>query len=214
MIGAAASVRRLGSRVAPARDLAVAAGLIGATFLIVAIRAAAVRAGLDPLAVGLAFGAALAGVAAASAAGAWLRRGQGGRGLPSAALVGIGAGLALVAITSLAPVLAGEPSVPGLGRPAAPFLPWAAVTIVVATAQEALLRGALFDRFERLGGPALAIAGGAVVFAVMHVPLYGWHVVPLDLAVGIGLGGLRLATGRVAAPAAAHATADLATWWL
>jgi membrane protease YdiL (CAAX protease family) len=214
MTAAAASFRRHAARVATARDLAVAAGLIGATFLVVAIRAAGVRAGLDPLALGLAFGAALAGVAAASAAGGWRRRGQGGRAVLLAALIGIGAGLALVAITSLAPVLAGEPSVPGLGRPAAPFLPWVAVTIVVATAQEALLRGALFDRFERLGGPALAIAGGAVVFALMHVPLYGWHVVPLDLAVGIALGGLRLVTGRVAAPATAHATADLATWWL
>jgi hypothetical protein len=38
--------------------------------------------------------------------------------------------------------------------------------------------------------------------------------VPLDLAVGIVLGGLRIATRSVAAPAAAHATADIATWWL
>jgi hypothetical protein len=48
----------------------------------------------------------------------------------------------------------------------------------------------------------------------MHVPLYGWHVMPLDLAVGLVFGGLRLATHGVAAPAAAHAVADLATWWL
>jgi membrane protease YdiL (CAAX protease family) len=53
-----------------------------------------------------------------------------------------------------------------------------------------------------------------VVFALMHVPLYGWHVVPLDLAVGLALGGLRVATRGVAAPAVAHAVADLATWWL
>jgi len=48
----------------------------------------------------------------------------------------------------------------------------------------------------------------------MHVPLYGWHVVPLDLGVGIFLGGLRLAGGGWAGPAIAHAVADLATWWL
>jgi hypothetical protein len=48
----------------------------------------------------------------------------------------------------------------------------------------------------------------------MHVPLYGWHVVPLDLGVGLWLAGLRLATGGIAAPAIAHTIADLATWWL
>jgi membrane protease YdiL (CAAX protease family) len=54
----------------------------------------------------------------------------------------------------------------------------------------------------------------SAVFALMHVPLYGWHVVPLDFAVGLGLAGLRLTTRSLVAPAAAHAVADLATWWL
>jgi membrane protease YdiL (CAAX protease family) len=54
----------------------------------------------------------------------------------------------------------------------------------------------------------------SLAFALMHVPIYGWGVVPLDLAVGLALGGLRLATGTVLAPIAAHAVADLATWWL
>jgi membrane protease YdiL (CAAX protease family) len=53
-----------------------------------------------------------------------------------------------------------------------------------------------------------------LAFALMHVPMYGWHVVPLDLAVGFTLGGLRIATRGIAAPAVAHAIADLATWWL
>ena len=56
--------------------------------------------------------------------------------------------------------------------------------------------------------------GPTVAFALLHVPLNGWHVVPLDLAVGLGLGGLRVATRSVVAPAAAHAIADLATWWV
>ena len=34
----------------------------------------------------------------------------------------------------------------------------------------------------------------------MHVPLYGWHVVPLDLAVGLVLAGLRIWTRGLAAP--------------
>jgi hypothetical protein len=46
------------------------------------------------------------------------------------------------------------------------------------------------------------------------VPLYGWGAVPLDLAVGVWLGGLRLVTGGWAAPAVAHTFADLAAGWL
>jgi membrane protease YdiL (CAAX protease family) len=60
----------------------------------------------------------------------------------------------------------------------------------------------------------LAVAVPSLAFALMHVPLYGWQVVPLDLGVGVWLGGLRLATGGVAAPAMAHGLADLSTWWI
>jgi hypothetical protein len=48
----------------------------------------------------------------------------------------------------------------------------------------------------------------------MHVPLYGWGVVPVDLAAGVWLAGLRLAGGGVGAPVVAHLLADLAGWWL
>ena len=49
---------------------------------------------------------------------------------------------------------------------------------------------------------------------LLHVPLYGWGSLPLDLAVGVFLGVLRALTGSLAAPAAAHVLADLAGWWL
>jgi len=103
---------------------------------------------------------------------------------------------------------------PGVGRPAAPFVPWALITLLVAAAEEGVLRGVLFDRLERVGGLVPAIALTTLAFALMHVPLYGWHVVPLDLAVGLVLAGLRISTRGLAAPIAAHAVADLATWWL
>jgi len=99
-------------------------------------------------------------------------------------------------------------------RPAAPFVPWVAVTVLVATAEEALLRGTLFAALERIGGPLTALAITSLVFALIHVPFYGAAAFPLDLAVGIVFGGLRLATGGIGAPAAAHVTADVATWWL
>ncbi len=88
------------------------------------------------------------------------------------------------------------------------------MTLLVAVAEEIVLRGALVEAVRPLAGSLGAIAIGGAAFALIHVPLYGWQVVPLDLAVGIVLGGLRLATGSVAAPAVAHVVADLATWWV
>jgi membrane protease YdiL (CAAX protease family) len=197
--------------------LAIALGLGG----IVGARLVAVRAGLDPLLVGAAFGAALAALALAAREGlarGARRAGGARRVLQGQAVVSIAAGvivgLALVTIAVIGPAIGGVLTAPGLGRPAAPFVPWALITLLVAAAEEAVLRGILFDHLERVGGLVLAIALTTIGFALMHVPLYGWHVVPLDLAVGLVLAGLRISTRTLAAPIAAHAVADLATWWL
>ena len=103
------------------------------------------------------------------------------------------------------------------GRPlhsAAGLSSWAVVVVVVATAEELFLRGALYDAVNDLAGTPAAVAVGAVCFAALHVPLYGWHVLPLDLAVGVVLGGLRQLSGTPAAPAVAHVSADVAGWFL
>lgn len=94
------------------------------------------------------------------------------------------------------------------------FAVWAAVVTLVAVAEEILLRGALFEVISRYRGENSAIAVGAVAFALLHVPVYGWSVLPLDLAVGVALGVLRVVSGSVAAPAITHTLADLAGWWL
>ena len=94
------------------------------------------------------------------------------------------------------------------------FASWAAVVTVVATAEEVFLRGTLYDAVEDLGGATAAIVVGAACFALLHVPLYGWHVLPLDLAVGLVLGGLRQGAGTPAAPAVTHLGADLVGWFL
>jgi membrane protease YdiL (CAAX protease family) len=91
---------------------------------------------------------------------------------------------------------------------------WSPVVVAVAVAEEALLRGALFGALLESRGPWLALAVTSVAFALMHIPLYGIGAVPLDLAVGLWLGGLRLLTGTWTAPAVAHALADLAGGWL
>ncbi len=129
---------------------------------------------------------------------------------PLGVALGISGGIALV----LLPVIARSgPSLSLNGRPE-PFVLWVAVTLLVAVGEEAILRGVLFDAVAARGGLPVAIAVTSVAFALLHVPLYGWHVVPLDVAVGVWLAGLRLVSRGVAAPAIAHAIADLATWWL
>lgn len=94
------------------------------------------------------------------------------------------------------------------------FVGWLSVVTVVATAEEIFLRGTLYDATARLAGDVSAVLLGAVCFALLHVPLYGWHVLPLDLAVGVVLGGLRQASGTAAAPTVTHVLADVAGWFL
>ena len=95
-----------------------------------------------------------------------------------------------------------------------PFAAWLGVTILVVCAEEVLLRGALIDAVHEAFGPVAAVLVSSAAFALMHVPLYGWGVMPIDLAAGACLAGLRYLSGGVAAPAVAHLLADLATWWL
>lgn len=91
---------------------------------------------------------------------------------------------------------------------------WLAVVIFVAVAEEALLRGALWDAIERGYGTGAALAISTVAFAVLHIPLYGLRVLPIDLAVGVVFGGVRIWSGRATAPAIVHVVADVAGWWI
>jgi membrane protease YdiL (CAAX protease family) len=189
-----------------ARPTLILAGLAG----IVGVRwAATVNATAGAVAIGLVFGLGLIAVAFA---GGW--RPMPERRLAVAAgAAGVVAGVAGGAVLVLLAVVTRSGQLPWLAPPAA-FGPWVAVTMLVATAEELVLRGALFDELHLSLGTAGAVLVTSVVFALMHVPLYGWHVVPLDVGVGLWLAGLRLVTGGIAAPAIAHTIADLATWWL
>jgi len=133
-------------------------------------------------------------------------------GRPRLASVGLGVlgGLILVGL----PLLAGPSTRPVTGLRPEPFVAWLVVTALVVMAEEVLLRGALLPALDEAAGPIVAVVASSAAFALMHVPLYGWGVVPTDLAAGVWLAGLRYLSGGAAAPTLAHLLADLATWWL
>jgi membrane protease YdiL (CAAX protease family) len=179
---------------------------LASTGLACALGARLAVAGTDgarSLAAGLVFGALLAAVAAFTRA--YLPRTAHTR----AVFVGILGAVVLCVPAALRHVDGAVATLP-LGD----YLPWALGVVVVAVAEEALLRGSLFTAIDQRAGTAAAIGVTSLVFALLHAPLYGWGVVPLDLAVGVWLGALRATTGTVTAPALAHALADLAGWWL
>jgi len=83
-----------------------------------------------------------------------------------------------------------------------------ALNTLAAVSEEAFFRrlvhGALLS-----GGPALAVGGSAVLFAAVHVSVYGAWVLPIDLAAGLLFGWQRHVTGSWTVPAATHAVANL-----
>lgn len=91
---------------------------------------------------------------------------------------------------------------------------WTPAVTVVAVAEEVALRGALFGLVREVAGDGGALAATTVIFALIHLPLYGAGALPLDLAAGALLGGLRIVSGGVLAPALAHVIADVAGGWL
>jgi membrane protease YdiL (CAAX protease family) len=182
--------------------LAGCAGLAGAVAIRVGV--AGQDGARSPVA-GLTFGAAL--VVLSAVLGFRLSPPR-----PRGLVLGLAGGVALC----LGPLIGRFAGRVGEGAPAiaAGLLPWAAVVATVAVAEEMLLRGALFEAVESWRGSDAAVLVTSVAFAAMHVPVYGVHVVPLDFAVGAGLGALRVWSGGVAAPAVAHVVADMAGWWL
>ena len=174
------------------------------SILAIAVAARVLAGGRTPAAstpAALLFAAILAATALASG---WrpgrLRLGNAARGAA--------VGAALVLIAALRTPLAAHGIGIGLDLR---FAAWAPAVVTVAVAEEWLLRGALHDAL-RAQGDLTAVLVGAAGFALLHLPLYGVGALPLDLAVGVTLGGLRVLTGGVGAPATAHAAADLATW--
>jgi membrane protease YdiL (CAAX protease family) len=90
-----------------------------------------------------------------------------------------------------------------------PGSPFALVLgVCAAVAEEALFRRLAYGRLVRFGAP-VAIVGSALAFALLHVPLYGVAVLPIDLGAGLLLSWQRWASGTWTVPAGTHAAANL-----
>jgi membrane protease YdiL (CAAX protease family) len=95
------------------------------------------------------------------------------------------------------------------GRPVAmSFAPLAIpLSLLAAVAEEALFRRAAYGWLERYG-VLVAILGSAALFALVHIPFYGFAALPVDLGAGLLLSWQRWASGTWTVPAATHAAAN------
>lgn len=110
------------------------------------------------------------------------------------AVVGLGG-------VGLAALAAGRPVSAPLGAAALPLGLFAAV------AEEALFRRAAYGWLAR-SGSGIAFVGSALLFAAVHVPLYGVAAFPVDLGAGLLFSWQRWASGNWTVPAATHAAAN------
>jgi membrane protease YdiL (CAAX protease family) len=78
-----------------------------------------------------------------------------------------------------------------------------------AVGEEIVFRRGLYGWLERWG-TAAAIVASALVFGLVHAPMYGWTVVPVDVGAGLVFGWQRWASGGWTSPAATHVFANLA----
>ena len=118
---------------------------------------------------------------------------------PAVALaIGIGAVSLIWFVTSAPPPV-----------PRGPLLAALALNTLAAIAEEAFFRRFLYDRAQNRVGAAGAIAVTAVLFAAIHVPIYGPSVFWVDLGAGLLFGWQRWASGTWTAPAATHVFANL-----
>ena len=93
---------------------------------------------------------------------------------------------------------------PGRASPlAAPVL----LNALAAVAEEAFFRRLVYGLLSPAGA-AVAVVGSAVAFAAVHVTVWGWWVLPLDLAAGLLLSWQRAYTGRWSVPAVTHVVAN------
>jgi membrane protease YdiL (CAAX protease family) len=82
------------------------------------------------------------------------------------------------------------------------------LVILGAIAEEALFRRVAYAALEPAGA-AIAIAVTSLLFAAIHLPLYGVAAFPVDFGAGLLFGWQRWASGTWAVPATTHAMANV-----
>ncbi len=80
--------------------------------------------------------------------------------------------------------------------------------IVAAIAEEAFFRRFVYG-WLAARGEGFAIAGAAALFALIHVPIYGFGVLPIDFAAGLLLGWQRRESGTWTSSAVTHVVANI-----
>ena len=124
-------------------------------------------------------------------------------------LTAVALGLAAMLIAARLPALLGlRPH--GAGRLVVRVAPAAvAASVVAAVAEEIFFRRLVYGWLVTTWGAAVAICGSALAFAVIHVPVYGFAVLPIDTAAGLLLGWQRWMTGGWSASGLTHVAANL-----
>lgn len=79
---------------------------------------------------------------------------------------------------------------------------------LAAVSEELFFRRLVYGGLVRFGA-AIAIGGSALLFATLHVPIYGPAVFWVDLGAGLLLSWQRWASGGWGAPATTHVVANL-----
>jgi membrane protease YdiL (CAAX protease family) len=124
-------------------------------------------------------------------------------------LTALGVGLVAMLVAARLPGLLGM-APHGAGRIVVRAAPAAvAASVVAAVAEEAFFRRLVYGWLASSWGTGVAICGSAVAFAAIHVPVYGFAVLPIDTAAGLLLGWQRWMTGGWSASGLTHVAANL-----
>ena len=124
-------------------------------------------------------------------------------------LTAVALGLAAMLIAARLPGLLGM-APHGAGRIVVRAAPAAvAASVVAAVAEEVFFRRLVYGWLASSWGATVAICGSAVAFAAIHVPVYGFAVLPIDTAAGLLLGWQRWMTGGWSASGLTHVAANL-----
>jgi len=83
-----------------------------------------------------------------------------------------------------------------------------ALNSLAAVSEEAFFRRFLYGRLAAFGAVA-AVAATALLFALVHLPVYGMAAFWVDLGAGVLLSWQRWASGTWTVPAATHVAANL-----